>query len=445
MMKRKIICYALLLICTGVFAQTLNLEQARVLALANSRSLKKYEMAIRGSILDERNQLYTMLPSVSAGYDASVFYLRDWVFLQPLDTFTSGATLSITQVLFQGGKGFIQKAISKIATESTRKDALAEYFNVLDAVDNAYYAALEAAATLEAEESSLEAASLAFSIAEIRQSGGVINQGDYLKALADKETRENSRNQARRNLTLSMTKLKSLTGLAEAVELEQIDFSAYEDVLLRLNAISDEETDALYADFWKILAVSNPSLAKAALNNERAEKSHSLTKRDYLPTISATIFSMGLNYSRLGGFGSTSSGGVTIRGSIPIDFWVMTNRLERSKIARDSAALDYISAESSLETELQTALLNILAQAGSVLSSRRSLEYTERHFEFVMARYRLSQSSVSDMTDASSLFITSRNNYIRASYGFLQSLSRLRSLGALDDEEKLLGILGGEH
>jgi len=445
MVKRKFLCYALLLICTGVFAQeqTLTLEQARVLALANSRSLKKYEMAIRSSVLDERNQLYTMLPSVSAGYDASMYYLRDWAFKSPLDTFTSGATLSITQILYQGGKGFIQKAISKIATESTRKDALAEYFNVLDTVDNAYYAALEAAATLEAEESSLEAASLAFAIAEIRQSGGVINQGDYLKALADKETRENSRNQARRNLTLTMTKLKTLTGITEAVELEQIDFSAYEDVLLRLNSISDEETDALYADFWKILAVSNPSLAKAALNNQRAEKSHSLAWREYLPTISATIFAMGLNYSTLGGFSSTSSGGVTIRGSIPIDFWVMTNRLERSKLARDSAALDYISAESSLETELQTALLNLLAQAGSVLSSRRSLEYTERHFEFVMARYRLSQSSVSDMTDASSLFITSRNNHIRASYGFLQSLSRLRSLGALDDEEKLLGILAG--
>jgi len=445
MLKKNFFCYSLLLICVGAFAQTqtLNLEQARTLALANSRSLAKYEMAIRGSILDERNQLYTMLPSVSAEYNASVYYLRDWKTLQPLDTFTSGATLSITQVLFQGGKGFIQKAISKIATESTRKDALAEYFNVLDAVDNAYYAALEAAATLEAEESSLEAASLALAIAEIRQSGGVINQGDYLKALADKEARENSRNQARRNLTLNMAKLKSLTGLAETVELEQIDFSAYEDVLLRLASISDDETGALYDDFWKILAVSNPSLAKAALNNQRAEKSHSLTKRDYLPTISATIFSMGLNYSKLGGYSDTSSGGVTIRGSIPIDIWVLNNRLEKSRIARDSAALDYISAESSLETELQTALLNILAQAGSVLSSRRSLEYTERHYEFVMARYRLSQSSVSDMTDASSLFITSRNNYIRASYGFLQSLSRLRSLGALDDEEKLLGILAG--
>ena len=121
----------------------------------------------------------------------------------------------------------------------------------------------------------------------------------------------------------------------------------------------------------------------------------------------------------------------------------MANRLEKSKIARDSAALDYLGAEASLETDLQSALINAIAQAESVLSSRRTLEYTERHFEYVMERYRLSQSSVSDFGEASSLLITARNNHIKASYGFLQSLSRLRSLGAIQSEEQLSALLSG--
>ena len=440
-MKKIYFLFLFLFSGLALFAQTLNLEQARVLALANSRSLARYELAIRSSVLDERNQLYAMLPSVSARYDASMNYLRDWDFVNPVDTFSSGANFSITQIIFQGGKSFIQKAISSIATESVRKDALAEYFNVVDAVDSAYYAVLEAAAAMEAEEASLETAALSLSIAEIRNSSGMINQGDYLKALADKEARENSYNQARRNLTLCQAKLRSLTGLAENAELEQIDFDVYEDVLLRLSGISDEEADALYEEFWKLLAASNPSLAKAALNSQRADKNLTLAKRDFAPTLSATVFSTGLNYSTANGFNTTSSGGVSISGSIPVDFWVISNKIEKSSIARDSAALDYISAESSLETDLQSALLNAFAQAGSVLSSRRSLEYTERHFEFVMERYRLSQSSVSDLSEATSLFITSRNTNIRARYGFLQSLSRLRSLCALDDEEQLIKML----
>ncbi|MCL2067305.1 MAG: TolC family protein [Treponema sp.] len=442
-MRKGLLLCLFLLAGFNLYTQTLSLEQARTLALANSRSLAKYEMAIRSSILDERSQFYSMLPSLSAEYTASMSYLnRDWGLENPIDTFTAGATFSVTQIIFQGGKSFIQKAISSIATESVRIEAMTEYFNVIDSVDSAYYAALEAAAALEAEESSLQTAELSLSMAEVRQAGGMINQGDYLRALADKEAKENSRNQARRNLSLSMAKLRSLTGLAETVELQDIDYSAYEDALQRLAIISDEQADELYDKLHKTLA-ANPSIARAALNNQRAEKNLSLTKREYSPTVSATIFSTGLNYSTANGFSSSAAGGVSIRGSIPVDFWVMANRIEKSKIALDSAALDYISAEISLETELQSALLNAIAQAGSVLSSRRSLEYTEKHFEYVMELYRLSQSSVSDLTEASSLLIASRNNLIRASYGFLQSLSKLRSLGALSDEEKLLEVLSG--
>jgi outer membrane protein TolC len=269
----------------------------------------------------------------------------------------------------------------------------------------------------------------------------MINQGDYLRALADKEGRENSRNQARRSLAMNMARFNTLIGITTTHELEQINFDAYENLILRLTGISDEEANGLYGRFWKNFAQANPSLARAALNRQRAEKNFSLSKRDYSPTISATVFSTGLNYSAANGFTHSSGGGISIRGSIPVDFWVMANRVEKNKISRDSAELDYIGAEVSLENELYSALINIVAQAESVLSSRRSLDYSEKHFEYVMERYRLSQSSVSDLGEASSLLINSRNNHIKARYGFLQGLSKLRSLGAVDDEEKLIKIL----
>jgi outer membrane protein len=443
-MKRELILFILFITAGfGLFAQTLNLEQARALGLANSRSLARYELSIRSSILDEKNQLYSMLPSVSAGYNASADYLKDWEFINPVDTFTAGASFSITQIIFQGGKSFIQKAISAISIESVRIDALSEYFNVLDSVDNAYYAALEAAASLEAEKSSLESANMALSIAKIRQESGMINQGDYLKALSDAESRENSYNQTRRNLILSLAKLKTLTGISGTVDLAPVDFSAYEDILARLAVISDEDADVLYEEFHKKVIASNPAFAKSLLNSKMAEKSHTLSKRDYAPVISATIFGTGLNYSTANGFSNSSNGGVSIRGTIPVDFWLLNNKLEKSKLALESAAMDYKNTELSLETELQTALLSAFSQAGSVLSARRSLEYTEKHYQFILERYRLLQSSVSDLGDASSLFINSRNSSISGSYGFLRSLSRLRSLTALDDEKKLIAMLSG--
>jgi outer membrane protein TolC len=441
-MKKFVLLFLLIALAEmSLFSQTLTLEDARHLALANSRSLAKYELSIRSSILNERNQLYSLLPSVSAGYSAGMNYLRNWEFVNPVSTFSTGADFSITQIIFQGGKGLIQKAISSISTESVRKDALAEYFNVIDSADNAYYAVLEARATLEAEEASLQTAVLSYSIAEVRHSTGIINPGDYLKALADKESRENSRNQARRNLALNMMKLNSLMGITGTPVLEQPDFDKYEDALVALSSVSDEQADALYDKLWELVAESNPSFAKAKLNNMMAQKNYSLALTDFSPVISATLFYSDFNYSVENGFRTTGTGGVSLRGSIPVDFWVVSNRIARSKIARDSAALDFIGAEISMETELWSALLNTFAQAGSVLSSRRSLEYTEKHFEYVMELYRLSRNSVSEMSEASSLLINSRNSHIRARYGFLQSLSKLRSLCALDDEEKLLSLL----
>jgi len=443
-MKKKIIVIINLVLLggAGLFADTISLEDVRTLALTNSRSLAKYSMSIRSSLLDEKTQLYAVLPSVSAGYSASMSYLdKNWGFVNPVDTLSAGMDFSVTQKIFEGGKNTIQRAISKISTESVRNEAMAEYFNVMDSADNAFYAVLEAAATLEAEESSLQTVLASLTIAEVRQANGMINQGDFLKAMADREARENSRNQARRNLSLNMTKLRALTGITGTIEPEQINFGAYENLIQFLADITDDEADAMYDRFWKVLAESNPSLTRAALNSRRAEYNFSLTKRDYLPVISATIFSTGVSYSAAGKFGSSSGGGITIRGSIPVDFWIMNNRIEKSRIARDSSALDFISAEINLETDLQSALLNLLAYSGSVLTSRRSLEYTEKHFEYVGERYRLSQSSISDLNDATTLLINSRNSHIKACYGFLQSLSRLRSLGAVDDENKLINLL----
>jgi len=441
-MKNRFFFGILFLTSFCLNAQSISLEEVRVLALANSRSLAKYNLSIRNSELDEKSRIYSNLPSLSLGASASMslWSAENAAPIEnPFDTFSAGASVSVSQRIFEGGKTLIQKAINEIASESARKDALAEYFNVLDSADSAYYAVLEAEATLEAEEASLEVSNASLAIAEIRHATGIINPGDYLKALAETETRENSRNQARRNLTLSISKLKALIGLPSVPAIEQIDFSGYEELIQRLGTISDEDADSLYVRFWELLASANPSLAKATLANQRAEKNLSMSKAGYSPSLSAS-FSTGLNYSPNGGF-ERSGGRVSLSASIPVDFWVTANNVEKSRLALDSAALDFISAESSLDTELQTALFNLFSNAGSFLSSRRSLEYAEMHFEYVMERYRLSQASVSELGDASTLLINSRNSNIKASYGFLQALSKLRSLGVIDDEEKLLLIL----
>jgi len=441
MNKKTALAFCLIVFaCFGAYAETLSLEQARTLALANSRSLARHSLTLRNVALDERARVFSNLPSLSLGASAS---MNLWSptgappVASPLDTFSAGASFGISQRIFDGGRTSIQRAINEIASESARHDAMAEFFNVLDSVDNAFYAVLEAGATLEAEEASLQVALAGLAIAEIRLATGMINQGEYMRAMADKVARENSRNQARRNLSLANARLRSILGVSYLPPLEPIDFSIYEELILHLGNISDADADALYVELWQLLSVSNPAFAQAALSTRRAEQNLNMARRAYSPTISAS-FGTGVNI--FPDFG-LRGGSVSLSASIPIDFWVTANNVERSRIARDASMLDYISAGIHLELELQSALLNIFAFAGSVLHTRLSLSYAERHFQFVEERYRLFQSSIAELNEAATLLINSRNNNIRASYGFLQSLSRLRSLGAIDDKERLIDIL----
>ena len=424
-------------------AETIDLEQARVLALASSRGLAQLNLNLQTSELNEKEQFYSMLPSVSANYSASMSYLdSNWGFTNPIDTLRVGVNISVTQTIFQGGRSFIQKAIREIATESVRNNAMIEYFSVLDSVDSAYYSALEAVASLEAAESSLQSSILSLSMAEIRLANGMLNQGDYLRVLADKESRESSRNQARRSLALNLSNLNNLIGLGEAPELEQIDFSAYEEVIQYLAGISDEEFGVLYDRLLNAITRANPTLVSAALSRQQAEYNYTLSKREYVPTIRATV-SSGFNWSTASGFSTSPSGSISITGNIPLDFWVMSNNQEKSKITYDLAMMNYVDRQKQVETDLYSSLLTAITQAESFLSSRRTLDYVERSFEYTMERYRLSQASVLEYVDASSSLITNTNSYIRSSYGFLRSLSKLRSLTVIDDEETLIKLLLG--
>ena len=436
--------------CFASYAQAIDLEEARFLALSNSKSLLDYDTSIRDSILSERSQLYSMLPQVSANYNIGMSFLefsqadQKFDFLNPFDTITARVNLSVTQTVFQGGRSFVQRAVSSINTERIRNNAMAEYFNVLDSVDKAYYDVLRAAASLEAAQSSLQAIDLALSIAEVRFNNGMLSLIDYLQAHQNKLTREDDRNKAQRDLAAQKTTFGNLTGITGTFNLEPVSFSAYENVILRLAGISNEDADALFMNFWNIIADSNLTLANAALSSRTAELNYSNIARNYSPTISVSLSSTLMSYNSTNGFsGPSGSGSITISGRIPVDFWSLNNDIEKGKISRDTTLNNYTNTENDLILRLQSALNNIFSQAGAVLSSRRMLDINERAYDLVLERYRLSQSSMKDLSDASSSLISNQNSLNNASYTFLQCISTLRTLCAVDDEERLINMLLG--
>jgi outer membrane protein TolC len=414
----------------------LDLETARNLALANSRSLARYNLAVENAQLDEKIQKYSTLPSLSLGASASATILGE---VSMKDSLSAGANFSVNQQIYNKGKNALLKSINSMAVGIARQDALAEYFAVLDAVDAAYYGTLEAGAALAASEIALEAAVLALSMAEIRLENGMIGYGDYLQALAEKEAKETARNQARRDLALGAATLKNMTGRGDLSQPEEVDFETWEEIIQKLAGLSEEGAELFLERFHKTATANNPALVKAALTGSRAEQAVSLAKREYLPSLSAGV-SGGLNYSLTNGF-DRPSGRLSLSASIPLDFWVTRANVDKKVIARTEAVLEKQNAEVALDLEIQTAALDLITQAMSALSSRRADEYARRHYEQVLEQYRLSRASVAELSDAAALAGSNRTQYIKARYGFLRDLSKLRSLGGFSSDEELRASL----
>jgi outer membrane protein TolC len=419
----------------------LTLEDARNLAIANSRELRQLAMSIESSEITRDTQWYEFLPSLSLQGSAGTSLWSDSKASQEIlkDNFFARAGLTVSEKipLWDGGKYSIQKLLNGLSTESAKQDALAGYFSVLDQVDNAYYSALEAAASLEVAESSLETVTISLSIAEIRYQNKMIVDADYFKAMADAESGKNNRDNARRNLELAGLKLKNLLGLKALPRLAPVDFSVYGDLIKSLSATSDSGIENMYAQIWKVMEKNNPDIIKAGFSLTSAEKNVTLAKRGYSPVLSASL-STGLNYSYTNSASGYApfSGEFSITGSIPLDFWVTQSNVKKSRLARERQALSYQSLIESLDIELQSGIFSLISQAGSAISSQKVLEYSQKQFNYVFELYTLSQNSLSALSEAESQLRSNKNNAITSQYSFLKALSKIRSLGAFENGEE---------
>ncbi|MDR1326592.1 MAG: TolC family protein [Treponema sp.] len=439
----------------SVEAETLTLEQARELALANSKDLAKYNLTISNSQLAEQADFFSKyLPTLSASANASTSLWNmssgdsaggassnDKVLY---DSLTVNGTLTAREqiTLYDGGSARIASEIRAISNETTRIQALEAYFSVLTDTDNAYYAVLQAQASLAAAELSLENADLGLAIAEVRLETGIISAGDYLKALIEKETQENSRNQTRRDLSLKQTQLQNIIRLASAQELEPVNFDAYENVLQTLASLSDAEIDTLYTALWKSVESSNPALSRSALSYQQAGKNLESAQSKYLPTVTASASATaGLNWMPSSeSFTTSTSGSVSLNVSIPLDVWVTANSVAQQKNNLSSANLTYEASRENTAVSLMSALYTAVQQASAVLSSRRSYELSQQNYDYTMERYKLSQSSTADLTNASLTLTTSHNALNNAQFTFLKSLSAIRSLGAFEEESVIIDM-----
>lgn len=418
----------------------LTLAEARKLALASSRTLASLGLSADSAVIDERLQRYESFPSLSLSASASV--------AAPgtggntvADTAATGVSAGVTQTIFSGGKNGILASIDRLATSIAREKARSGYYGVLDSIDAAWYSLLEAYATKESAESSIASNEISLEIAKARREIGAVSVSDYLEAESNAESARATLGQAMRDVSIYSMKVASLTGLKKIPEIERTDFSVYEPLVASLSACDDSTVDSIVARVRDAAYANNPDLASARLARDKADKTVKETAAGYLPTVTAGV-STGLDYTALNGL-SDPQVKFSITGNIPLDVWVTKASVDKSRLAARQSAMSLDETARNLDIDLATAVYGCVAEARSIVSSAKALEYAEKHYEGKLEQYKLAAASVTDLSDAATLVSSNKGALIKARYAFLSSLSSLRSLGAFESDDAVLAAMGG--
>jgi outer membrane protein len=415
----------------------LSLKRARDLTLSRSATLHSALLAVDAASLAAQAQGYAALPTVTASAGGAYDFALSGSAASP---WSGSAGIDVSETLFDGGKTADLVKKYGFATEAARESFRSTRVTLIGQADAAFFAALEAQASVDAAASDLEAAKLRQTIAQAKIDAGSLSKSAYLQTEADTAGYETTLLVARKTLASAKAKMASLTGLPASTVLEQVDFSSYGVLLARLSSLNEATIDKLAADVTAIAKANSPTLAINSLTSQQARLSVAIAKKAYLPTVAAG-FSQGLAYSQssvTNQYGTTYPGSISLTATMNLDLWSTKNAVDSAAVASAQAELGADQGVTDLELSVVQALYEWISSASSISSAAKALEYAQSNYENVLEEFKLSSATTSDLSTAEALVSADETALITARYGFLSNLSTLAGLAGLEDEAALL-------
>ncbi|MDR0908790.1 MAG: TolC family protein [Spirochaetaceae bacterium] len=426
----------------AVNLQALSLEEAEKLALSASPELRKYNLIEENNSLKEKGDLFNRLPSLGSLRVSGESDLKDTV------QGTLSLPSSISATLWDGGVYSITKQLNAITSESTKNSVLQAYYDVLSGVATSYYDVLEAQTTLENAKADLENQEINWEKAEVQYQSKMLGQGDYLQAEFDYADAKTALNKAGRDLAAKKTVLQKLLGLSEDLpELSDINFDAYIDFLQTLAAYDDAAIASLKTKLLSLVQTRNPGFLNAGLNLKQSELGLKQAQTGYMPNFQASFSfpspSVNLNTTDINNNSvlQWSKMSLGISGSISLDFWKTANSVARSKNSLAQQQIDYQSTVDQLDTDVYNAIISLINNATSVVSTERALEIRQIQYDSAEALYNLGQYSSLDLSEARINFNQSQAASNTARYSFLKQLATIRGLAAFNTMPELVSFI----
>ena len=437
-MKKKITI--ILLLALSISLSALTLDEAKKLALKSNPDLLSQQQATKASKNNLWQAYLSLIPAASVSGSYVKFDELKMVGEPELAEETRSYGYSITQPVFNGGKIWLGARMAndgyKIAKESLKNKTL----STIADVESKYFNVLENQVLLEISNKDLLASQTNVEIAQIRFDAGTLSKAEYLQLQSELAGKEVSLIQIENLYQISLLELANFLQIEKVNELAEIPIETHQPTLDKLSSKSLSELDEMIDKIINIGESSNPSLKISEISVNTNKKSLLMAGGNFLPSVNLQYSNNWLKYDFQDDYNESGQLGINL--SIPI-FPLVDNGLGVAKanhyLKQSKYTLEMVS--DGIKLSLQSSLINLVAAAKTVRSSKLAMEYSKETYGQMKERFIHGVITANDLLSAEVMFTSAQNQYTSSFYNFLRAKSTLQLVMGIEDPQILEKIL----
>ncbi|MCK5051787.1 MAG: TolC family protein [Candidatus Cloacimonetes bacterium] len=438
-MKKIVLLIIVTLISISLTAQSLSLDEAKKLALKNNPDLLAQRQATKASKNNLWQSYLNLIPSASLTGNYAKF--NDPVMMGfELAEESRSYGYNITQPIFNGGKNWLGARMANDGYKIAKESLINKTLNIIADVESKYFNVLENQILLEISQKDLLSSQTNVEIAQIRFDTGTLSKAEYLQLQSELAGKEVTLIQTENLYQISLLELANFLQIEKVKELEEIPMETHQPTLDKLSNKSISELDEMINTIINIGESSNPSLKISKISVNTNKKSLMLAGGNFLPSVTLRYSNDWSKYDYQNDYNESGQLGINL--SIPI-FPLVDNGLgvaiANHNLKQSKYTLETVS--DGIKLSLQSSLINLVAAAKTVRSSKLAMEYSKETYGQMKERFTHGVITANDLLSSEVMFTSARNQYTTSFYNFLRAKSSLLLVMGIEDPQILEKIL----
>ncbi len=403
-------------------AETLTLDQAIDMALRNNPGLKAADAQVEAADAGVLRSASGFLPKVTvsetwsrtdsplmalgtklnqeivtpADFDPAVMNHPD-----PISNYNT--RLAVMQPVWNGGKEYVGRKQATLAKEASIQDRERARQETVFNVIKAYYGVLLAKEYYKVAVQSLETTAATVKLAEARYKAGAVLQSDLLRATVQLAEVQEMATRSQNSVKLANAALNFAMGVPQGTEHEVSGALSTQDMKTGMDAMLEEA------------ASKRPDLMSMELNRRNTEKSVTMARSDYLPSLNL-MGQMDWNSDKLAGDEAKSWAVMAV-----LQWNLFDGLVTRSKVKEALATSSRMRSleeqtRSAVQLQVRQAYYNLTASLDRIAATSSSVQEAEEGLRIVQKRYEVGMTTFVDVLGAENSLIRARTNVLQALY-----------------------------